>query len=68
MQFENERSLSDSPEVKVEYLSCLKRLSSLINHTTTEGTRKFKGATLQELEDEIKNLEVEISSYRNRKN
>lgn len=67
-EFENERSLSDSPEVKVEYLSCLKRLSSLINHTTTEGTRKFKGATLQELEDEIKNLEVEISSYRNRKN
>lgn len=67
-EFGTERSISDSPEVKVEYLSCLKHLVNLISDSNPEGTQRFKGATLQELRDEIKRLEVEISPYKKRKN
>ncbi|XP_041002410.1 kinesin light chain 3 isoform X1 [Juglans microcarpa x Juglans regia] len=67
-EFETVKSISDSPEVKAEYLSCLKHLSSLMRNGSTNGTRTFKGATLQNLEDEIKCVESEISPYRKRKN
>ena len=65
VQFGAERSISDFPEVKGQYLSCLKRL---ISYSSTVGTQRLKGETLQELEDEIKHLEVEISPYRKQKN
>ncbi|XP_030952902.1 kinesin light chain 3 isoform X2 [Quercus lobata] len=64
-EFGAERSISDFPEVKGQYLSCLKRL---ISYSSTVGTQRLKGETLQELEDEIKHLEVEISPYRKQKN
>ncbi|GAV60475.1 TPR_10 domain-containing protein/TPR_12 domain-containing protein [Cephalotus follicularis] len=60
-EFGTESSLSDSPEVKAEYLSCLKHLSSLIGNATADGTPQPRGATLQELKDEIKRVEIEIS-------
>ncbi|XP_059452564.1 uncharacterized protein LOC132183177 isoform X2 [Corylus avellana] len=64
-EFETERSISDSPAVKAEYLSCLKHLLSLISDT--DRTQSFEGATLKELEDEIKRLESELH-HRKRKN
>ncbi|OMO98070.1 putative kinesin light chain, partial [Corchorus capsularis] len=57
--------IGNSPEVKAEYLSCLKHLSSLLD---AEGTQKYRGTTLQELKDEMKGVELDISSYRGRKN
>ncbi|KAJ4706899.1 kinesin light chain 3-like isoform X1 [Melia azedarach] len=63
-EFENEKSISDSPEVKTEYLSCLKHLSSLIGYGNIDRRKQSKKATLQELKDEIKRIEVEISSNR----
>ena len=65
VQFETERSISDSPAVKAEYLSCLKHLLSLISDT--DRTRSCEEATLKELEDEIKRLESELH-HRKRKN
>lgn len=65
VQFGAEMLISDFPEVKGQYLSCLKRL---ISYSSTVGTQRLKGETLQELEDEIKHLEVEISPYRKHKN
>lgn len=67
VQFETKRSISDSPAVKAEYLSCVKHLSSLIIDTNTDSTQRFKGVTLKELEDEIKRLESELH-HRKRKN
>lgn len=55
----------DSPEAKAEYLSCLKLLSSLIG---AEGKQQLKGTSLPELNDEIERVELEISSYRKRRN
>ncbi|XP_062150815.1 uncharacterized protein LOC133859430 isoform X2 [Alnus glutinosa] len=59
-EFETKRSISDSPAVKAEYLSCLKHLSSLMIDRNTDRTQSFEGATLKELEDEIKRLESEL--------
>lgn len=64
LQFATEKSISASPEVKAEYLSCLKHLSSLIGDANTGGRHKLREPTLQELKDEIKRLEVEVSSKR----
>ncbi|XP_044478712.1 uncharacterized protein LOC123205750 isoform X4 [Mangifera indica] len=63
-EFATEKSISASPEVKAEYLSCLKHLSSLIGDANTGGRHKLREPTLQELKDEIKRLEVEVSSKR----
>ncbi|KDP25796.1 hypothetical protein JCGZ_22518 [Jatropha curcas] len=65
--FESERSISDSPEVKVEYLSCLKHLLSLISDKAIRETQLSGKVTSQELNDEIKRIEGEISNYRKRK-
>ncbi|GLU10642.1 hypothetical protein SLE2022_274290 [Rubroshorea leprosula] len=46
--------IGGSPEAKAEYLSCLKYLSSLID---------TKATTSPELKEEIKHIELEISSY-----
>ncbi|XP_058009281.1 uncharacterized protein LOC110645922 isoform X3 [Hevea brasiliensis] len=66
-EFESDRLISDSPEVKVEYLSCLKRLSSLISNGEVKEIEVSGKATLQELNDEIKRVEGEISRYRKHK-
>ncbi|XP_012086427.1 RNA polymerase-associated protein CTR9 homolog isoform X2 [Jatropha curcas] len=66
-EFESERSISDSPEVKVEYLSCLKHLLSLISDKAIRETQLSGKVTSQELNDEIKRIEGEISNYRKRK-
>ncbi|TYI18376.1 hypothetical protein ES332_A07G085300v1 [Gossypium tomentosum] len=53
-----ERLIGDSTQVKAEYLSCLKHLSSLLD---AKGTTEYRGTTLQELKDEIKRVEDDIS-------
>ncbi|KAA3458400.1 kinesin light chain 3 isoform X1 [Gossypium australe] len=59
-----ERLIGDSTQVKAEYLSCLKHLSSLLD---AEGTTEYRGTTLQELKDEIKRVEDDISQSRRHK-
>ncbi|KAJ0100614.1 hypothetical protein Patl1_21195 [Pistacia atlantica] len=63
-EFATEESISDSPEVKAEYLSCLKHLSNLMGDADIRGTHKSREATLQELKEEIKHLELETSPNR----
>lgn len=50
-------SMSNSPDVKAEYLSCLKSLHNLISDSTTE---KSRTVDLQELKNEIKIVEGEL--------
>ncbi|KAG8662528.1 uncharacterized protein LOC110599898 isoform X2 [Manihot esculenta] len=66
-EFESDKLISDSPGVKVEYLSCLKRLSSLIRDGEFKERKVSGKATLQELNDEIKRVEGEISHLRKHK-
>ncbi|KAM7280198.1 hypothetical protein ACFE04_007332 [Oxalis oulophora] len=61
-EFEHNTQISDSRQVKVEYLSCLKHLLSLINGGSAN---RSKGPTLQELKDEIERIEAKISRPRN---
>ncbi|KAL3527446.1 hypothetical protein ACH5RR_012102 [Cinchona calisaya] len=63
-EFGTQTSLSDSPVVKAEYLSCLKHLVALVNDNTTPSLKQSKTAALEELKDEIKRVEVEISAAR----
>ncbi|XP_038901528.1 uncharacterized protein LOC120088362 isoform X2 [Benincasa hispida] len=58
-------STFDTPEVKAEYCTCLKRLSSLISDAET--SKKTRRVSLQDLQDEISRLEVELSPYRKQK-
>eukprot|EP00257_Ricinus_communis_P028053 XP_025015467.1 uncharacterized protein LOC8275738 isoform X4 [Ricinus communis] len=62
-QFESERSISDSPEVKAEYLSCLKRLSTLISDSAVKEIKLSGKPSLQELNDEIKRIQGAISHH-----
>ncbi|XP_048230497.1 uncharacterized protein LOC8275738 isoform X3 [Ricinus communis] len=62
-QFESERSISDSPEVKAEYLSCLKRLSTLISDSAVKEIKLSGKPSLQELNDEIKRVQGAISHH-----
>lgn len=55
----------ETPEVKVEYCGCLKRLSSLISDSET--SRQTRIGSLQDLHDEISRLEVELSPYQKQK-
>ncbi|CDP01646.1 unnamed protein product [Coffea canephora] len=66
-EFGTETSLSSSPEVKTEYLSCLKHLLALINDNSTASVKQSRKAALEELKDEIKHVEVEISATRKRR-
>ncbi|KAA8547690.1 hypothetical protein F0562_004119 [Nyssa sinensis] len=63
-EFGMERSMSYSPEVKAEYLSCLKHLASLMIDSRTNGKQQSRRASLQELKDEIKHVEAELSLKR----
>lgn len=62
MQFITEKSLSDAPGVKAEYLLCLKHLVDLLSDDrTTSKEDRSSNAALQELKDEIKRVEFELS-------
>ncbi|KAL4324156.1 hypothetical protein GQ457_11G005370 [Hibiscus cannabinus] len=56
--------ISGSAEAKAEYLSCVKHLSSLLE---AEGATQYRGTTLQELKDEVRRVEHDISQSRRRK-
>ncbi|KAI9160898.1 hypothetical protein LWI28_012573 [Acer negundo] len=57
-EFGTEKSISDSPEVKAEYVSCLKHLLSLIDNGNSIGrTQPSKEITLQEVKEEIKRID-----------
>uniref|UniRef100_M1B0N0 Kinesin light chain n=1 Tax=Solanum tuberosum TaxID=4113 RepID=M1B0N0_SOLTU len=60
-EFVNEKSLSDAPGVKAEYLLCLKHLVDLLSDNRTTSKDRSNNAALQELKDEIKRVEVELS-------
>ncbi|XP_021912066.1 uncharacterized protein LOC110825855 isoform X2 [Carica papaya] len=62
-----EKSLSNSPAVKSEYLSCLKHLSALIADTSAEGIQHLSRTNLEDLQNEIKRVEGEISAYKRSK-
>ncbi|KAK2652543.1 hypothetical protein Ddye_012399 [Dipteronia dyeriana] len=67
-EFGTEKSVSDSPEVKAEYVSCSTHLLSLIDNDNSTGrTQPSKEITLQELKEEIKRINDEISSSRRSK-
>nr|GLL18969.1 kinesin light chain 3 [Ipomoea trifida] len=59
-EFETEKSLADIPEVKVEYLSCLKYLFGLINIGGKILTADQ--SDLQQLKAEINRMEMELSA------
>ncbi|EXB95906.1 Kinesin light chain [Morus notabilis] len=65
-RFGTERSISDAREVKAEYLSCLKHLASLISDNATDRTQQSRGINLQDINEEIKRLEAEVSPRRKR--
>ncbi|XP_075080814.1 uncharacterized protein LOC107764830 isoform X3 [Nicotiana tabacum] len=60
-EFVTEKSLSDAPGVKAEYLLCLKHLVDLLSDNKTSSTDRSSKPALQELKDEIKRVEVELS-------
>lgn len=60
-------SIAEFPEVKAEYLKCLKHLLSLNGKSTTQTSQQSTRVNLQDLRDEIKRLELQLSPSRNRK-
>ncbi|XP_059307253.1 uncharacterized protein LOC132058881 isoform X2 [Lycium ferocissimum] len=61
-EFVTEKSLSDAPGVKAEYLLCLKHLVDLICDNKTSSADRSGKTGLKELKDEIKRVEVELST------
>ncbi|XP_031396884.1 uncharacterized protein LOC116207909 isoform X2 [Punica granatum] len=62
-EFERESSISDSVEVRTEYLKCLKHLLSLLTDGA-QGRRHSRKVTVKELKDEINHVESEVSASR----
>ncbi|OWM64377.1 hypothetical protein CDL15_Pgr020344 [Punica granatum] len=62
-EFERESSISDSVEVRTEYLKCLKHLLSLLTDGA-QGGRHSRKVTVKELKDEINHVESEVSASR----
>ncbi|XP_022846832.1 kinesin light chain 3 isoform X2 [Olea europaea var. sylvestris] len=60
-EFGSVKYLSDHPEVKAEYLSCLRHLSNLMS-----SYMKTNRSSLEEMNEEIQRIEVEISRNRRR--
>ncbi|TMW90957.1 hypothetical protein EJD97_015002 [Solanum chilense] len=60
-EFVNDKSLSDAPGVKAEYLLCLKHIVDLLRDNRKTSKDRSSNAALQELKDEIKRVEVELS-------
>ncbi|KAL6993258.1 hypothetical protein U1Q18_011373, partial [Sarracenia purpurea var. burkii] len=67
-EFGIDRSISNSPGIQAEYLSCLKHLWSLISNRASEDLQQSRRANLQELKDEIKRVEGELSQRPKHKN
>ncbi|PSS36645.1 Kinesin light chain like [Actinidia chinensis var. chinensis] len=65
-KFKNMLSMSNSPDLKLEYLSCLKNLSSLDRDISNDHTRLTRIGFSQALEDEIKRVEGELSPKQKR--
>ncbi|KAI5648098.1 hypothetical protein M9H77_34103 [Catharanthus roseus] len=65
-EFAAETSLCNSPEVKAEYLSCMKQLLALINYSPTISSQQSSKALMEQLEVEIKRVEYELSSAQRR--
>ncbi|KAF3619037.1 putative nephrocystin-3-like isoform X2 [Capsicum annuum] len=59
--FVTEKSLSDAPGVKAEYILCLKHLVDLLTVNKTSSKDRSSNAALQELKDEIKRVQVDLS-------
>ncbi|XP_011080813.1 uncharacterized protein LOC105163972 [Sesamum indicum] len=55
-EFASEHSISDSPQVKAEYLSCLRHLYNLVSKGMTSEI-----GTAKEIKDEIRRVEDEVS-------
>ncbi|XP_009370548.2 kinesin light chain 3 isoform X1 [Pyrus x bretschneideri] len=66
-EFVTEKSIAELPEVKAEYLKCLKHLISLNGGSSTQTSQQSTRVNLQDLGDEIKRLELELSLSRKRK-
>ncbi|PHT64751.1 hypothetical protein T459_29176 [Capsicum annuum] len=60
-KFVTEKSLSDAPGVKAEYILCLKHLVDLLTVNKTSSKDRSSNAALQELKDEIKRVQVDLS-------
>ncbi|KAF3678166.1 putative glutamine synthetase-like, partial [Capsicum annuum] len=60
-EFVTEKSLSDAPGVKAEYILCLKHLVDLLTVNKTSSKDRSSNAALQELKDEIKRVQVDLS-------
>ncbi|KAM3283301.1 kinesin light chain 3 isoform X1 [Capsicum chacoense] len=60
-EFVTEKSLSDAPGVKAEYILCLKHLFDLLTDNKTSSKDRSSNAALQELKDEIKRVQVDLS-------
>lgn len=60
------RSLLNAPDVKSEYLSCLRHLKNLVSENIDGNTEKSR--ELKELIDEALHVEAELSPRRRRKN
>ncbi|CAH2079624.1 unnamed protein product [Thlaspi arvense] len=56
--------LQDSPEVKSEYLSCLKHLSALLANKETTLNSKASPVSLLELKEEVKRIEIDLLSHK----
>lgn len=55
------RSICNAPDVKTEYLSCLKHLKNLISESGMDKSHSSREGTLQELKDEIKRVETSLA-------
>lgn len=65
-QFATETSLSNSPEVKAEYLSCLKQLLTMLSYNTATSSQQPSKSLIKELKGEIQRIENELSSSHRR--
>ncbi|EOA18779.1 hypothetical protein CARUB_v10007384mg [Capsella rubella] len=63
-EFGCETQLQDSPEVKSEYLSCLKHLSALIGNKDTTLNSKESPISLPELKEEVRRIEIDLGSHK----
>ncbi|KAL4572506.1 hypothetical protein LXL04_019285 [Taraxacum kok-saghyz] len=63
-QFGSETGLSDFGDIKGEYLSCLKHLSSLLTTSKTNSLNQSKKPTLEEVQNEIKRVEANTKPYK----
>lgn len=64
LQFGYGIQLQDSPEVKSEYLSCLRHLSALLANKETTVNSKASPISLPELKEEVRRIEIDLRSHK----